>query len=229
MSCSALATVPRARPYFIFLVLTLLQTCCWSFSHVRIGSAASRIKHHAITVLPLRPRSEGSPGRFAERRRCNRLRRTALCASSGEDSAEESGAGASQSRGDAKRARQKNTIASKGFAVEEERSWRKPMTYTIFRRSHDKEIMAMAVPSYMAVLLDPIATLIDISFIGRLPEAGLSLAGVGIGNAITNYFGDSLPPFAPTFPPLPLTPALHSNRPCLFSLASSSETGTVLQ
>jgi len=59
----------------------------------------------------------------------------------------------------------------------------------IFVRRFDKEIMSMAIPSYTAVMLDPLATIIDVSFIGRLPESTLSLGGMGISNTILNYFG----------------------------------------
>ena len=38
-------------------------------------------------------------------------------------------------------------------------------------------------------MLDPVATVIDVSFIGRLPDSSLSLAGMGISNSILNYFG----------------------------------------
>ena len=38
-------------------------------------------------------------------------------------------------------------------------------------------------------MLDPVATIIDVSFIGRLPDSSLSLAGMGISNSILNYFG----------------------------------------
>ena len=59
----------------------------------------------------------------------------------------------------------------------------------IFCRKFDKEIISMAIPSYTAVMLDPVATIVDVSFIGRLPDSGLSLAGMGISNSILNYFG----------------------------------------
>ena len=59
----------------------------------------------------------------------------------------------------------------------------------IFGTKFDSEIIAMAIPSYTAVMLDPVATIIDVSFIGRLPESTLSLGGVGISNTILNYFG----------------------------------------
>jgi len=65
-------------------------------------------------------------------------------------------------------------------------SWK---SWSVFDRKYDREIISMAIPSYTAVLLDPITTLIDVSFIGRLPDAALSLAGVGISNTILNYFG----------------------------------------
>jgi hypothetical protein len=59
----------------------------------------------------------------------------------------------------------------------------------IFDRSYDREIWSIALPSYTAMMLDPIATIIDMSYIGRIPEATLSLAGIGISNTILNYFG----------------------------------------
>mmetsp|Transcript_34158 Transcript_34158/g.106992 ORF Transcript_34158/g.106992 Transcript_34158/m.106992 type:complete len:591 (-) Transcript_34158:7406-9178(-) len=68
----------------------------------------------------------------------------------------------------------------------EGQSWKQ---WSVFDRKYDREIISMAIPSYTAVLLDPITTLIDVSFIGRLPEAALSLAGVGMSNTILNYFG----------------------------------------
>mmetsp|Transcript_15582 Transcript_15582/g.36322 ORF Transcript_15582/g.36322 Transcript_15582/m.36322 type:complete len:599 (+) Transcript_15582:20-1816(+) len=73
-------------------------------------------------------------------------------------------------------------------ATPEEDSVAPKKRWKIFSREHDTEIASMAIPSYTAVLLDPIATLIDVTFIGRLPESTLSLAGVGISNTILNYF-----------------------------------------
>lgn len=59
----------------------------------------------------------------------------------------------------------------------------------IFVGRFDREIVSMAIPSYTAVMLDPIATIIDVSFIGRLPDSTLSLGGMGVSNTILNYFG----------------------------------------
>lgn len=47
----------------------------------------------------------------------------------------------------------------------------------IFNTSHDKEIIEMAIPSYTSMLLDPIAGIIDTSFVGRSVNGALSLAG----------------------------------------------------
>ena len=61
--------------------------------------------------------------------------------------------------------------------------------WPIFDRSYDRDIWSIALPSYSAMLLEPIANIIDMSYIGRIPDATLSLAGIGIANTILNYFG----------------------------------------
>uniref|UniRef100_A0A7S3EKU9 Multidrug and toxic compound extrusion protein n=1 Tax=Rhodosorus marinus TaxID=101924 RepID=A0A7S3EKU9_9RHOD len=57
----------------------------------------------------------------------------------------------------------------------------------IFRKTeYDGEILRMALPSYGSMLMDPLASLVDTLFVGRLGV--LPLAGVGVANSLFCYF-----------------------------------------
>ncbi|KAJ8906459.1 hypothetical protein NDN08_002952 [Rhodosorus marinus] len=57
----------------------------------------------------------------------------------------------------------------------------------VFRKTeYDGEILRMALPSYGSMLMDPLASLVDTLFVGRLGV--LQLAGVGVANSLFCYF-----------------------------------------
>ncbi len=56
-----------------------------------------------------------------------------------------------------------------------------PMTLTADRRRHDREILALAVPAFGALVAEPLFLMADSAIVGHLGTA--QLAGVGVASA----------------------------------------------
>lgn len=51
----------------------------------------------------------------------------------------------------------------------------------------DRQILALAVPSLVALCAEPILSIIDTGFVGRLPEPALALGGLGIASSVFDF------------------------------------------
>ena len=54
------------------------------------------------------------------------------------------------------------------------------MTFSFFSRRYDKVIAALAVPALGSLATDPLVSLVDTAFVGRLGAAPLAALGINV-------------------------------------------------
>ena len=71
---------------------------------------------------------------------------------------------------------QKATTAQGGEDAEKDSS----LEFLTDEKQLDAQIWTLALPAFIALCAEPLLSIIDTAFVGRLPDAALSLGGLGV-------------------------------------------------